>query len=123
VSARRDDLIALLAKVKAGEFDYRTYPLMKLPQMDGFWHLVDAYNGDLNAAKALHEAVLPDFSWSVSKHDRAWVIGHADPDDITTWIEESAQSANPARAWLIAILKALIAEAQPTPHPTQEPLI
>jgi hypothetical protein len=119
VSARRDDLIALLAKVKAGEFDYRTYPLMKLPQMDGFWHLVNAYNGDLNAAKALHEAVLPGWRYLI----RSWgkieleteERGDFHPLNYCTGFERD----NPARAWLIAILKALIAEAQPAPHRTE----
>jgi hypothetical protein len=76
----------------------------------------NAYNGDLNAAKALHEAVLHErvtkyevwsmrYGGSVELRDKSDVLGAG------TDVE-----SNPARAWLIAILKALIAEAQPAPH-------
>ena len=98
---RKDALTELLAKVEAG---------------GSIWpaHLDDtglsdrpfgnAYNGSLDAAKALHEAVLPDHRAriDVGKKYRAWIIT---PDNE----KFDAYSTNPARAWLIAILKALIA--------------
>tara|TARA_R110000823_G_C15774169_1_gene484392 strand:- start:85 stop:411 length:327 start_codon:yes stop_codon:yes gene_type:complete len=102
----------LLAKVKAGECDHGSFLALDKP-VDGI-RAHHAYNGSLDAAKALHDAVLPCCSWSVAKHDRAYVSCMTDPDDILTWIEESAQSANPARAWLIAIIKALIAKEKST---------
>lgn len=64
----------------------------------------------LDAAKALHEALLPGWGWSVS-----------DTGDVTLWppgltdeqnagaVEVSGDMA-PARAWLLAILDALIAK-------------
>jgi hypothetical protein len=64
-----------------------------------------AFMGSLDAAKALHEAVLPDHSFLVG-------INWAE-----VWIPFGSElhlfnvgHDNPARAWLIAILKALIAQ-------------
>ena len=59
-------LTALRDKVKAGDH----FP--KGLRSNIFGHngnaklCLDAYNGSLDAAKALHEAVLPKFGWSVS---------------------------------------------------------
>jgi hypothetical protein len=105
---RKDALTELLAKVKAGSE----------PNTDDVWDsfvesnsfvlsfclkVLPAYNGSLDAAKALHEAVLPDHRAriDVGKKYRAWIIT---PDNE----KFDAYSPNPARAWLIAILKALI---------------
>jgi hypothetical protein len=117
---RKDALTELLAKVKAGDAPSQTewrnvFDSLIEGRPSEHYHpiLRDyarlAFMGSLDAAKALHEAVLPDFSWSVSKYDRAYISRHTDVNDITTWVEVSARSDNPARAWLIAILKALIA--------------
>lgn len=47
------------------------------------FNILHAYNGSLDAAKALHEALLPDDEWEISSYH-----------------------ANPARSWLLGILKA-----------------
>jgi hypothetical protein len=113
VSARRGDLIELLAKVEAGEWDnHGTSWLFSNDRR----HAFSAFHGDLNAAKALHEAVLPGWGWSYYSDDGHFLVGH--PTDGK--IYEETHNDTPARAWLIAILKALIAEAQPAPPPTQE---
>ena len=61
--------------------------------------------GSLDAAKALHEAVLgADFNYSI----------HRDSASVMTWAHTiqgkvfSATNTDPARAWLLAILEALI---------------
>ena len=106
-------LTDLLVKIEAGEFDARTYPLMKLPQMsmNTFDNIHAAYNGSLDAAMAMHEAVLPDGYWAlietpsfVSIYDK-----HGSPEHSAA--KSVANNPDPARAWLIAIIKALIAEA------------
>jgi hypothetical protein len=74
-----------------------------------------AFMGSLDAAKALHEAVLP--GWRVKtileQHSRWYVCIYQDMgDDWPKWTpypQEDAASPTPARAWLIAILQALIA--------------
>jgi hypothetical protein len=108
VSARRDALIELLAKVEAGGSIWPAH-------LDGTGlsdrPFGDAYNGDLNAAKALHEAVLPGYNAGimnrVSSGGWAALVYPKGPKS-SEWVSNII----PARAWLIAILQALIAEAQ-----------
>jgi hypothetical protein len=103
VSARRDDLNALLAKVEAGEFN--RWSTAGLPVSATHKKLITrAYNGSLNAAKALHEAVLPGWL-AVIDTDGAVEVSRGG------WPADATVTDDPARAWLIAILKALIAEA------------
>lgn len=124
---RKQALEALRDKVAAGvKYETMGHTVMcqkAFPKPDDFDGSREAYanspaqlavlvwrNADLNAAKALHEAVLP--RWRVS---HAWGCG-----DSWTWnltksqtdkpIYAGATSDNPARAWLIAILEALISE-------------
>lgn len=114
---RSDALRALLAKVEAGEWDdvddnalwtldaddiEQTFGSALTSQIYRGWH---AYAGSLDAAKALHEAVLPGWDWgrsAASGQFYVWNTGEG---------PASAMSNNedPARAWLICILKALIA--------------
>lgn len=63
----------------------------------------EAHNGSLDAAKALHEALLPGWIFDVT-NDSAFVmreINGLDNDHQYTGIHDT-----PARAWLLAILKA-----------------
>lgn len=65
----------------------------------------DAFSGSLDAAKALHDALLPGWTWTrwpqgdfeVGKGFGEFYIG---------------KSLDPARAWLIAILKAYRAQME-----------
>ena len=71
-------------------------------------HVLGAYCGSLDAAKALHDALLPGWFPGMSKnihhgHWYAWV-----QDKATAHF--SAVEPDPARAWLLAILRALIAQ-------------
>ena len=91
----------LLAKVKAGECDHGSFLALDKP-VDGI-RAHHAYNGSLDAAKALHEVVLPGNVLWVTLVGGIATIGH-DGEEYT------GVSSNPARAWLIAILKALIAQ-------------
>jgi len=70
-----------------------------------------AYNGSLNAAKALHEAVLPGWMlpcwvshFTNGKHGVTVEIYPLDPANSS---EAIAEHTDPARAWLLAILRAL----------------
>ena len=70
-----------------------------------------AFSGSLDAAKALHEAVLHErtfveIHWSKRCEEETRVSINR---GLEGWA--AAQSTNPARAWLLAILEALIAEA------------
>jgi len=105
-------LTALRDKVKDGGASGNFGPLMK-PHWD-FKTRVDAmraYLGSLDAAKALHDAVLP--RWTLT------FLGQ-DPYDWTAAVfceqfgprRQATVPANPARAWLLAVLEALIAQEQ-----------
>jgi hypothetical protein len=108
----KNALTELLAKVEAGDMpDNGVDRFRAIPKRGGGvyadpnWYDANGayWRGDLNAAKALHEAVLPDHRarLDVGNKYRAWIIT---PDND----KFDAYSTNPARAWLIAILKALI---------------
>jgi hypothetical protein len=73
---------------------------------------LDAYNGSLDAAKRLHDALLFGWSYLISENDaEIWPTG-AYPQ--TT----AAQAmSNPARAWLLAILRAMRSDANAAAPP------
>ena len=117
---RKESLEALLVKVEAGEYDAIHHSCAVSDDM--YPNLDDAYNGSLDAAKALHEAVLGDgyvsngFSYTIygSGKVSVWNIitdasgrGEVNAPDL--------HNIAPARAWLIAIIKALIAESDLSP--------
>ena len=103
---------------------------LAFPDRSEFWdqdpatRAIGAYIGYLDSAKALHEAVLPGWSWLVrTTDDRDVAFGNCGPECkamANIWGAESPNeggvhfhvfAATPARAWLLAILDALIAEA------------
>ena len=120
---RLEALQALAEKVEAGadtEHDHAA----AFPSESAYGHCTwhdshKAAGGSLDAAKALHEAVLPEwvlgeFMWwrdccrvalmeidHNGRHGGRYARGTA-----------GAENADPARAWLLAILKALIAQEQ-----------
>lgn len=65
-------------------------------------HVIDAFRGSLDAAKALHEALLPGWDWDVASSNAAAVF----KCHVITGPAELAASATTARAWLLAILRA-----------------
>ncbi len=123
-----DALCKLLAKVEAGgSIDRESIGKTGMCKTATINAFKSAYNGSLDAAKALHGAVLPGWSWSArnsgwasiwspSYETLTWEAG----DKVTTDVLSGQRlvgdaPANPARAWLIAILKALIAMEEATP--------
>jgi hypothetical protein len=129
VSARRDDLIKLLAKVKAGaapsQVEWRNAfdSLIECRPSEQHYPILRdqarlAFMGSLDAAKSLHEAVLPDWRWRFDDkygdgsseeywYRTAWV---SSPHSWRTGQTSRVKFGNDARAWLIAILKALISQ-------------
>ena len=120
--SRIDALKDLLAKVEAGAaIDRLTiWKAFDREARFGGWPIGQIFDWILDpqdvramgAAKALHEEELPGWRWSVgysvlgSGHLATVYLPHADD---SKWKVEVASSNNPARALLIAILKALIA--------------
>lgn len=104
----------LLAKVEAG-----WPPDIDTPYMTPFhaawpdWRAQQAWlanQGSLDAAKALHDAVLPDRSCGITFGGEYGATITFPP----TWDRMSISESNliPARAWLIAVLRALIAQEE-----------
>ncbi|WP_103171587.1 hypothetical protein [Paracoccus sp. SY] len=97
-----DALQRLIEAVEAGSdapFHDLTYS-----DLDGFGQrfinlVQQANHGDLNAAKALHDALLPEHDWERDDTGRMSVT-HCNGDYSAKVI------GNPARAWLLAILRA-----------------
>ena len=75
---------------------------------DPAYHALEAYHGSLDAALALHEAVLPGWAAVCDTTGLATVWFAGVEGDAPYHDGESVN--NPARAWLLAILEALIAE-------------
>lgn len=98
-------LRALRDKVKAGEWpddflaiDSKT-PLQKVTTAT----IYSAFSGSIDAAKALHEAMLPGWNFGIICHGaEVWETWRA--------VFGAEVLDNPARAWLLAILDALIQE-------------
>ena len=119
MTTRKEALIRLRDKVKAGTV-CRSNRKAKWQDCDfekvGYGYRVNAniagaYNGSLDAAKALHEAVLPEWYPGMSQNIYfadwyAWVQ--------TKTAHRDARNLDPARAWLLAILEALIAQEPDT---------
>ena len=118
-SARIEALKALAGKVEAGTLDGKPESRDLAESAFGSeWVNVGlAYaQGSLDAAKALHEAVLPDFILgTLAQRGETWVAV------VTAWREDhptqkriygTSNADNPARAWLLAILKAHISEME-----------
>ena len=106
------DLRELRDKVAAGEattmaFDdaFAGFPDTFTPD-----RAEQCYFGSLDAARALHEALLPGWEWCVDGVDALVQEPHL-PGRITQAKPVyGAAQGNPARAWLLAILDALIAK-------------
>lgn len=68
-----------------------------------------AFSGSLDAAKALHEALLP--GWRVSDmHQRPFGRWQVCIERVTDFVEVTVIDYSHARTWLLAILDALIAK-------------
>lgn len=111
------DLFALKElrdKVAAGTATKRDFILSDLVPHDR--SAFRAFNGSLDAAKALHEALLPGwrvedmhqkFDGSAFRRLGKWQVCI---ERVKDFVEVSSMDHSPARAWLLAILTALIAQ-------------
>ena len=96
----RNALAALIEAVEDGRLSEVPHDLAKMPRE--LWEpIVNANSGSLDAAVALHEALLPGWGWA-RLNDRMSVELN---DSIY-----SARGPSPSRALLLATLRALAAE-------------
>ena len=120
-----DALKRLIDAVEAGSirskfdpaFERAIYPQVKA--MSTVYLAGEAYCGSLDAAKDLHEALLPgwrcEINWKPGEAADA-CVSNGSGDEIE-W-GDAQQSASAARTWLLAILRAKLSEAKN--HPRQE---
>ncbi len=116
MTTRLDSLRALYDAVKAGTLDYDAFCPMW--HQDGLCVEADnAYEGSLDAALALHNAVLPGWlmvemsEGDESEYINNWVVVLGRKEDEGGHLVEG-NARTPARSWLLAILSALIAQGE-----------
>jgi hypothetical protein len=97
----------MLAKVEAGDWGLIKDGRAPLDEFGDALAASHAYHGSLDAAKKLHEAVVPDWEWIIYYDGDVGVQQDGG-------VHHYEQATNPitSRAWLIAIIKALIWEAE-----------
>ena len=121
------DLLKLAERVEAGEMPkgiaakgdifediYQTlYPTLdNKKEADWGWELRRALKNDsLDAAKALHEAVLPGWGWHIRQDDDGCYASCLYPVYCRV-TPGSATAKTPAAAWVAAILRAKHAEGE-----------
>lgn len=98
---RKEALTALLEKVEAGISGRWGFEALG-DDAEGF--ALGAFHGSLDDALALHEAVLPEFTWQVQNFGKPYAI----VDLVNGGCARGGTDNIPARAWLQAILQALI---------------
>ena len=112
---RKEALAELIAKVEAGgliqPFLFQDLFNNQDAHENCAGEAYGAYKGSLDAAKALHEAALPGWWWwtciSADTAPDYEVILTRHDEFGETVSEAHGYSGNPARAWLLAILRAL----------------
>jgi hypothetical protein len=114
MSEKLEALRELLAKVEAGENSRSDGWATGGFGWDNFDLAATAFHGSLDAAKALHGAMLPGYDALLSLDGEGLcsvlVLPMSERDSKSTYW--ATTGTNPARVWLIAILKALITEAE-----------
>lgn len=101
----------LAAKVEAGSSLGEVAGYCEVLPHDLRDHATRSYNGSLDAAKALHDAVLPGWGWQVG-HKSCCQLAGLIGDKYELIYVELIGDDNSARAWLLAILRALIAQEE-----------
>jgi hypothetical protein len=107
---RAEAQAALIAKVEAGEWTvthWRDFDVFDGAETADTPRPVLAhrsYHGSLDAAKELHEAVLPEWEWTIFFNNTTGHMAVLDGPDFST---PEIGGESPARAWLLAILRAL----------------
>lgn len=118
MSERKQALVELRNKVKAGTWDTtRDEPHWSIKELRGWSLHIDRVmdEHDLNAAKALMQAALPDEGWEICRTAKyPGMVPGSSPypfrAEVGWGTVHIGEAADPARAWLIAILEALIAK-------------
>ena len=108
------DLDRLIDEVEAGDDDAVTTANRRLGSaahdVGLLWPGHDvgkAFGGSLDAAQRLHDSLLPGWDYSIDNVQRRYPFVYVVYDGGAEW---NASAASAARAWLLAILRALKAK-------------
>lgn len=99
-------LTELRDKVAMGEF-FGDMPRPYVLHTDLCWK---AFNGSLDAAKVLHEALLPEWGYELTHYPEAHLYPPKDLLRIGPVYADDGHGGELSRAWLLTILDALIAK-------------
>jgi hypothetical protein len=102
-------LTELLAKVEAGEA-INGYFQAVFGLTTNAVNAIGAYHGSLDCARALHGVVLPGWKWSIHEPRPGVVRVSVIEQSPLRPMPSTSENSDPARAWLIAILRAFIAK-------------
>ena len=98
----------LIEVVEAGEWPDGLVipaPFTDTPQTG--YAVTEAFHGSLDAAKALHDALLPGWDWTMHGNGQAALWPPGSIDEQNAGCIEADIEGQPARALLLAILRAL----------------
>lgn len=98
----------LQEKVKAGSTNWSAHTIKTALGFHAQWLFSNAFKGSLDAAYTLHISLLPERIYNLAP-DFCHVFPPHDNGDQEAF---TGISENPARAWLLAILAALIAQEE-----------
>lgn len=105
-------LRGLIEAVEAGTGNGKWGPLCADAGLNDYSvEVMRAFNGSLDAAKALHDALLPGWAWTIQENGENTLWPPNDMAD-QEWCAQGYEcvapdGCNPARAWLLAILRCL----------------
>jgi len=112
------DLDKLIEAVDAGKRGHGLNTAAEFGDNQTAMDAVDAFDGSIDAAKALHDALLPD--WVVKQLGQVcidgsggWSVWLVAGDYLESCEQAEAKASTPARAWLLAILRAYRSQVQP----------
>ncbi len=111
MTTQAEALDRLIAAVEAGAAGWYDFPRM----VEAVWGDDDArpnymetirstYHGSLDSAKALHDALLPGWGFKMEAHRGLGLAWVGEPGQML--FRDHQSSDTPARAWLLAILRA-----------------
>lgn len=105
MTTQAEALDRLIAAVEAGEASTMLFD-DAIPSEDPFNpdKAELAYLGSIDAARWLHDTLLPDRAWGVTCGGEYGAV--ASVSDVAFGEPHRCQSTTPARAWLLAILRA-----------------
>ena len=104
------DMDKLIAAVEAGTMhDGHVMRASIVVQWGGL--VVAAFDGSLDAAIALHDALMPGWDYCIDYVQRVKPLAYVQDEGGPTF---DGEADNPARSWLLAILKAVNARERKT---------